>query len=42
MGQRFGFGQKTGVGVNAEASGRMPTRAWMTLRNKGQYRSASA
>ncbi len=38
MGQRFGFGQKTGIGVNAEASGRMPTRAWMTLRNKGQYR----
>jgi penicillin-binding protein 2 len=38
LGQRFGFGQKTGVGVNTEASGRMPTRAWMTLRNKGQYR----
>jgi penicillin-binding protein 2 len=39
MGQRFGLGAKTGLGVNAEASGRMPTRAWMTLRNKGQYRT---
>ncbi len=37
MGQRFGFGQKTGLGINAEASGRMPTRAWMTYRNKGRY-----
>jgi penicillin-binding protein 2 len=37
-GQRFGFGQKTGLGINAEAGGRMPTRAWMTLRNRGQYR----
>ncbi|MBL9023304.1 MAG: penicillin-binding protein 2 [Myxococcales bacterium] len=35
--QRFGFGQKTGLGINAEASGRMPTRAWMTYRNKGRY-----
>jgi penicillin-binding protein 2 len=37
MGQRFGFGQKTGLGVNAEAAGRMPTKAWMTLRNKGHF-----
>lgn len=37
MGQSFGFGQKTGLGINAEASGRMPTRAWMTYRNKGRY-----
>jgi beta-lactamase class D len=36
-GQRFGFGAKTGLGINAEASGRMPTRAWMTYRNKGRY-----
>ncbi len=35
---RFGFGQKTGLGINAEASGRIPTRAWMTRRNKGQFR----
>ena len=38
MGLRFGFGKKTGLGINAESSGRMPTRAWMTLRNKGQFR----
>ncbi|MEM1030124.1 MAG: penicillin-binding protein 2 [Myxococcota bacterium] len=38
MGMGFGFGQKTGLGVNAETSGRMPTRAWMTMRNKGQFR----
>lgn len=38
MGQRYGLGARTGLGVNAEASGKMPTRAWMTLRNKGQYR----
>jgi penicillin-binding protein 2 len=38
MGQRFGLGTRTGLGVNAEAQGRMPTRAWMTLRNKGQFR----
>ncbi|MFO0551916.1 MAG: penicillin-binding protein 2 [Polyangiaceae bacterium] len=37
MGQRFGFGQKTGLGINSEASGRMPTRAWMTYRNRGRY-----
>ena len=37
MGMRYGFGQKTGLGINAEASGRMPTRAWMTLRNRGQF-----
>lgn len=38
MGMRYGFGQKTGLGINAETSGRMPTRAWMTMRNKGQFR----
>ncbi len=38
MGQKFGLGSRTGLGVNAEASGKMPTRAWMTLRNKGQFR----
>jgi len=37
MGQRFGLGARTGLGVNAEASGKMPTRAWMTLRNKGHF-----
>ncbi|MEZ4442573.1 MAG: penicillin-binding protein 2 [Polyangiaceae bacterium] len=38
MGLRYGFGKRTGLGINAESSGRMPTRAWMTLRNKGQFR----
>jgi penicillin-binding protein 2 len=38
MGMRFGFGKKTGLAINAETSGRMPTRAWMTLRNRGQFR----
>ncbi len=37
MGDRFGFGTRTGVGINAEVSGRMPTRAWMTLHNHGVY-----
>jgi penicillin-binding protein 2 len=37
MALRYGFGKRTGLGVNAETSGRMPTRAWMTLRNKGQF-----
>ncbi len=38
MGQRYGLGARTGLGINAEAGGRMPTRAWMTLRNEGQFR----
>jgi penicillin-binding protein 2 len=38
MGMRFGFGKKSGLAINAETSGRMPTRAWMTLRNRGQFR----
>jgi penicillin-binding protein 2 len=37
MSLRYGLGAKTGIGINAEASGRMPTRAWMTLHNKGHY-----
>jgi penicillin-binding protein 2 len=37
MGLRYGLGAKTGLGVNAEASGRMPTKAWMTLHNKGHF-----
>jgi penicillin-binding protein 2 len=35
MGLRYGLGARTGLGVNAEAAGRMPTKAWMTLRNRG-------
>ena len=34
----FGLGQKTGVGVNPEAPGRIPTRSWYSLRYKGQFR----
>ncbi|MCC6216589.1 MAG: penicillin-binding protein 2 [Polyangiaceae bacterium] len=35
VGMDFGFGVKTGIGVNPEASGRMPTRAWYTRRYRG-------
>ncbi|HVU05297.1 MAG TPA: penicillin-binding protein 2 [Polyangiaceae bacterium] len=38
IGLDFGFGVKTGVGVNPEARGRMPTRAWYTRRQKGAFR----
>ena len=38
MGSRYGFGAGTGVGVNPEARGRMPTRAWYTRRYKGAFR----
>jgi penicillin-binding protein 2 len=34
----FGLGAKTGLGVNPEAPGRVPTRAWYTLRYRGQFR----
>lgn len=34
----FGLGQKTGIGVNPEAPGRIPTRSWYALRYKGQFR----
>ncbi len=34
----FGLGQKTGIGVNPEAAGRIPTHAWTTLHHKGQFR----
>ncbi len=37
VGLDFGFGVKTGIGVNPESAGRMPTRAWYTRRYKGQY-----
>jgi penicillin-binding protein 2 len=38
IGLEFGFGVKTGIGVNPEARGRMPTRAWYTRRYKGAFR----
>lgn len=34
----FGLGQKTGIGVNPESAGRIPTRGWYALRYKGQFR----
>ena len=34
----FGFGVKTGIGVNPEARGRMPTRSWYTRRYKEAFR----
>jgi penicillin-binding protein 2 len=36
IGMDFGFGVKTGLGLNPEARGRMPTRAWYTRRYKGE------
>jgi penicillin-binding protein 2 len=36
--QSFGLGQKTGLGLNPEAPGRIPTRSWYALRYKGQFR----
>jgi penicillin-binding protein 2 len=35
VGMDFGFGVKTGIGINPEARGRMPTRAWYARRYKG-------
>jgi penicillin-binding protein 2 len=37
MALKYGMGTKTGIGINAEASGRMPTKAWMTLHNHGHF-----
>ncbi len=34
----FGLGQKTGLNVNPEAQGRVPTRSWYALRYRGQFR----
>jgi penicillin-binding protein 2 len=36
--QSFGLGQKTGLGINPEAPGRIPTRSWYALRYRGQFR----
>lgn len=38
IGLDFGFGVKTGIGVNPEARGRMPTRGWYTRRYKEAFR----
>ncbi len=34
----FGLGEKTGLGMNPEASGRVPNRSWYALRYQGQFR----
>jgi penicillin-binding protein 2 len=36
--QEFGLGQKTGLGINPEAPGRIPTRSWYALRYRGAFR----
>ncbi|HLV68509.1 MAG TPA: penicillin-binding protein 2 [Polyangiaceae bacterium] len=38
IGLDYGFGIKTGIGINPEARGRMPTRAWYTRRYKEAFR----
>lgn len=38
IGMDFGLGVKTGIGLNPEARGRMPTRGWYTRRYKDAYR----
>ncbi len=34
----FGLGQRTGLGTNPEAPGRIPTRSWYALSYRGQFR----
>ncbi len=38
VGLAFGMGNKTGIGTNPEARGRMPTRSWYARRYKGAFR----
>jgi penicillin-binding protein 2 len=38
IGIEYGFGVKTGIGINPEARGRMPTRSWYTRRYKEAFR----
>jgi penicillin-binding protein 2 len=33
----FGLGAKTGIGINPEAAGRIPTRSWYALHFRGQF-----
>ena len=37
-GLEFGFNQKTGLGVNPESPGRIPTRSWYATHFRGQFR----
>jgi penicillin-binding protein 2 len=34
----FGLGARTGLGINPETPGRVPTRGWYALRYRGQFR----
>jgi penicillin-binding protein 2 len=36
--QQFGFGQRTGIGINAEVPGLVPTKAWYSQHYGGQFR----
>jgi penicillin-binding protein 2 len=36
--KEFGFGERTGVGYNSEATGSIPTRAWYEQKYPGQFR----
>ncbi|HEY1955932.1 MAG TPA: penicillin-binding protein 2 [Polyangiaceae bacterium] len=38
MAADFGLGEKTGLGTNPEAAGRVPNRSWYALRYQGQFR----
>jgi penicillin-binding protein 2 len=38
IGLDYGFGVKTGIGINPEARGRMPTRSWYTRHYKEAFR----
>jgi penicillin-binding protein 2 len=38
VGIEYGFGVKTGIGINPESRGRMPTRSWYTRRYKEAFR----
>jgi penicillin-binding protein 2 len=37
-GLQYGFGQKTGIGVNPESAGRIPTMSWYATHYRGQFR----
>ena len=36
-GRQFGFGERTGLGINSESRGLVPTRAWHDKKTKGGY-----
>jgi penicillin-binding protein 2 len=38
MAADFGLGEKSGLGTNPEAAGRVPNRSWYALRYQGQFR----